>query len=314
MTSYDVILDGKWSLAAIAETITLEEALDDIAMQASVTLTVTPDFPGIAPSQSLQVIGQAGVLFDGVVWECDSTARGQKHLTVTAYDRTIYLARSEDEYLFPAGQTATQRLKRYAADWTIPLGSIADTGVPLARAVYRTQAIYNMIRSDLRETVQKGGGLFRARMSGRVLDLVPLGSNQTVWILESIEEINQKRTLNDAVTQVKVLGEATDDERSPVLAIAKGDTATYGTLQKIIQDSRITTAADAKKAAQAALTGIAETITVTAMDIETIRAGDKVQLNGVNYLILSTKHKLGPAGEMTLELASSDYVRRTVYA
>ncbi|MBW2672127.1 MAG: phage portal protein [Deltaproteobacteria bacterium] len=322
LTLYEVVLAGEWYLREIVESITIEESLDEIATRATVVMVVTPDFPGIAPGQAMRVSGipfggtSMVVLLDGVVWECDSVTRGQKHLTVTVYDRSIYLARSEDEYLFPAGQTATQRLKRYAADWGIPLGQVADTGVALAKAIYRAQPIYNMMLADLRETVSKGGGLFRPRMTGTSLDLIPLGSNKTVWVLEAdqnVEEINQRRTLEGTVTQVKVLGAAPEEGRSPVLALEKGETK-YGTLQRVIQDPKVTNVAAAKQAAREMLDGIQETITVTALDINTIRAGDKVQLNGMDLLVTSARHNLGSPGHMTLELAAESYVRRRYYA
>jgi len=318
LDGYDVILAGGWSLGEIVESITLDEALAEIAMRATIELAVTPDFPGIEPGQALQVTGPSGAVFDGVVWEPSSTTRGLKRLSVTAYDRTIYLAKSEDEYLLPAGQTASQRLARYASDWELALGSVADTKVPLARAVYRAQPIYSMIRSDLAETARKGGGLFRVRMTGLSLDLVPLGSNAAVPALvigQNVERIAQRRTLEGAVTRAKVLGEAADDSLSPVLAVASGDTAKFGTLQRVIHDSQITTAGEAKAAATAALAGVHETISVTVVGLQGVRAGDKVTLDGLGHLVTQAKRIIGPGPiETSLELADFNYVRRTYYA
>lgn len=323
LQKYEVVLANKYYLRELVESITLEESLDEIAYRATVKMVVTPDFPGIAPGQECRVSGipfggssMVYLLHPGVVWECESETRGQKHLTATIYDRTIYLAKSEDEYLFPAGSTASQRLKQYAKDWGVPLGQVADTRIPLAKAVYRAQPIWDMIMADLKETVAKGGGMFRPRMTPNGLELMKLGSNKTVWVLEAeqnIEELVQRRTLEGAVTQVKVLGHAEEDKRSPVLAIVKGETAKYGTLQRVISDEKIKTPAQAKTAGQKALAGMQETFTVTAIDINTIRAGDKVRLNQMDLLVMSVRHELGSPGHMTLELASADYVRRVVY-
>lgn len=320
---YEVVLANKYFLRELVESITLEESLDEIAYRATVRLVVTPDFPGIAPGKECRISGvpfggssMVYLLHPGVVWECESETRGQKHLTATIYDRTIYLAKSEDEYLFPAGLTASQRLKQYAADWGIPLGQVADTGVPLAKAVYRAQPLWSMIQADLKETVAKGGEMYRPRMTPDGLELVKLGSNETVWVLEleqNIEELTQRRTLEGAVTQVKVLGNAEEDQRSPVLAIVKGEAAKYGTLQRVISDEKIKNAAQAKTAGQKMLAGMQETFTVTGIDINTIRAGDKVQLNGMDLLVRSVRHELGSPGHMTLELAGEDVIRRGVY-
>ncbi len=318
MIPYDVILAGRWSFGEVVESVTLDEALDEIAMRATVGLVVTADFPGIEPGQALQIAGPSGTVFDGVVWEPLSTTRGLKRLSITAYDRTIYLAKSEDEYLFPAGQTASQRLRRYASDWGLALGSVADTKVPLARAVYRAQPIYSMIRSDLAETARKGGGLFRARMTGLSLDLVALGSNAAVPALVvgwNVEQVAQRRTLEGAVTRAKVLGEAADDSLSPVLAVASGDTDKFGTLQRVIQDSQITTAGEAKAAAAGALAGVQETLSVTVVGLEGVRAGDRVTLDGLSCLVTEVKVDVRPGlVETSLELADSGYVRRAYYA
>lgn len=323
LQKYEFVLANQYYLRELLESITLEESLDEIAYRAMVKMVVTPDFPGIAPGQECRVSGipfggssMVYLLHPGVVWECESETRGQKHLTATIYDRTIYLAKSEDEYLFPAGSTASQRLQQYASDWGIPLGQVPDTGVPLAKAVYRAQPIYNMIMADLKETVAKGGEMYRPRMTPDGLELVKLGSNETVWVLEldqNIEELVQRRTLEGTVTQVKVLGNASEDQRSPVLAVVKGETVKYGTLQKVLNDSKITSPGEAQAAGQKMLTGVQEIFTVTGIDINTIRAGDKVQLNGMELLVKSVRHELGSPGHMTLELAGEDVIRRGVY-
>jgi hypothetical protein len=56
------------------------------------------------------------------------------------------------------------------------------------------------------------------------LELVELGSNPTVWILEpgqNVEEISQKRTLEGAITQVKMSVMLEKRSAPPVLAIEK---------------------------------------------------------------------------------------------
>lgn len=324
--SYEVVLANRYYLRELVESITLEDSLEEIALRATVRLVVTPEFQqtGIAPGQEIRIsgvrFGESGMVFllhPGVVWECHSSARGQKHLTVTVYDKGIYLAKSEDEYLFPGGQTASQRLRRYASDWDIDLGPVPDAGVILARSVYRARSIYSMILSDLKETVAKGGEMYRPRMTPGGLELFKLGSNGDVWVLETgrnIEEITQSRTLEGSVTRVKVLGHGAEGERSPVMAVVTGEVETYGTLQKVISDSKFTDAGAAASAGSEMLCGMQETITVQAIDINTIRAGDRVRLNGVDLLVTSARHDLGSPGRMTLELASEVYVRRRYYS
>ncbi len=318
MSDCDVVLDDRYSLADSVESVSLEEGLQDIAARASVNLVVTSGFPILGPGQALQVFWAGKPIFDGVVWECSSVARGRKQLTVTAYDRTVYLAKSEDECLLPAGETAAQRLRRYAAAWGVGLGSVADTKVALAKDVRRSQSIYSMIRADLVETVRKGGGMFRARMAGRTLELAQLGANLAPWLLtvgQNVSEVSQRRTLEGSRTKVKVLGQATGEELAEVRVTALGDTARFGTLQGLLQDSRITTPAEAKTAGEQALVGLQETLSVGVLGIEPIRAGDVADLDGVRHLVTRVAHNLAPGpGRMSLDLASADHVRRLFYA
>jgi hypothetical protein len=322
--NYEVVLKNKYYLRELIESITLEDSIDEIAYRATVQLKVTDDLAaiGIAPGDAIRVSGipyggnsMVYLLHPGIVWECDSTlSSGTKHIEVTIYDRTIYLDKSEDEYLFASGTTASQRIKQYCNDWGIPISNIPDTGVQLAKAVYRSQSIYSMIQSDIKETAQKGGKLYKPRMTPNGFELYELGTNTNPYYFELVENIRQNRTLEGAITQVKVLGNAEEDQRSPVLAVVKGETDKYGTLQKVLQDEKITNASQANAAGQKLLTGMQEKFSVTGPDVNTIRAGDKVILNNMELIVVSVQHELGNPGHMNLDLASMDYVRRNYYA
>lgn len=324
--TYEVVLDNRYLLGDLVESISLEDSLDEIALRATINLIFTPDFPNIQPGQEIRVSGipyrgseLVYLLNPGVVWECENSFRGANRLSVTLYDRTIYLAKSDDEYLFPAGQTASQRLEKYAADWDIQLHQIPDTVQTLNKKVYRSQSIYSMITADLKETVTKGGKMFRPRMTPSGLELFELGSNDTVWVLDpegNLDSITQRRTLEGTVTKVKVLGkEENPESATEILAVEEQDTERFGTLQKMIMDNDITTVSEAVTAAKAMLAGIQETFSVSAIDINTIRAGDKVELlgSGMELIATSVRHELGRPGRMTLELATPDYVKRRYF-
>lgn len=321
---YELILAGKYWLGELVESISLDESLGEIAYRANVRLVNTPDLPELRPGQTVEISGTpyggAGtqvLLPHGVIWEVEVEKKGQSHITLTIYDKMVYLAKSEDEYLFPAGQTATQRLKKYTADWQIPAGTLAETGTQLARAVFRAQPIYAMIKADLDETVSKGGDMFRPRMGAGGLDLIKLGSNQTVWVLEvaqNLENILENSTLEGAVTQVKVLGpDSNGGSLAPALGIVKGETDQYGTIQKILSDSKVRTSNEAETAGKKLLSGARKSITVNCLDINTIRAGDQVKLNSAGLLVTSVRRELGNPGHMTLTLAAEEQVRREYY-
>ncbi|MBA2943384.1 phage portal protein [Paenibacillus sp. CGMCC 1.16610] len=325
--SYDIWVDGSYALRNLIYELTLEEALDEISYRAQATIVVTPDFPGMEPGQDVRVVGipygsskQEDLLHPAVVWQCENSYERADRLTVTMYDRTIYLAKSEDEFVFPAGMTASERIRRYATGWNINVGDLPDTKVKLAKSIYRAETIYNMIMKDLKETARKGGPMYRPRMTINGLEIVEIGSNSVVWSLEPSENvmnIMQKRTLEGAVTKVKVLGtkDAGDEGAAQVLVIEEGEYVELGTLQKIVQDSSYRSISEAKEAAKAMLSGIQETISVTSLDINTIRAGDKVDLagSGMELIAMTVRHELGDPGKMVLELGSPELVRRRFY-
>lgn len=321
--NYEVVLSNTYYLRELVEQITLEDNLSEIAYCAQVTMTITPDFPGIATGQEARVSGvpfngkdMVYLLHPGVVWECSSVNTGLKRLSATIYDRSIHLVKSEDDYFFPAGQTATQRIQKYASDWNIKIKKLENTKVALAKAPYRGKTLVQMIMSDLKETVAKGGDMYRLRMVPEGLELVKLGSNSTVWVLEesqNIDEVTQNRTLESAVTRVKILGKEPKEGRSPVLAIVDGEISKYGTIQKVLQYDKATSTGEATKKAKTMLAGEEETFVVSGIDINTIRAGDLVSYNNSNLIVCSIRHELGSPGKMTLELASSEYIKRRYY-
>lgn len=325
--SYEVVLDNKHYLRELIESITLKDSLEQIAYEATIQLKVPAEGMQIEPGQNIRISGipfdgnnMVYLLHPGVVWDLNSNTKGSKHITVVVYDRTIYLMKSEDEYFFKSGGTASQRLKKYATDWKIPLGNIPNISTKLSKATHRAQPIYNMITSDLQETVKKGGDMYIPRMTPAGLELFKIGSNKTVWNLEAVEDVTQVRTLEGALTKVKVIGNAEQsgksgpDSPSPVLAIASSpEIPKLGTLQKIVQDEDTKTAAAAKKLAQSMLTGVNETFTIRALDINTLRAGDLVRFNGLKLIVTSVTHELGSPGHMSMELASLDFVKRRYF-
>lgn len=322
--SYKVILQDQYDLSPLVEAINLRDSLEQVAYQGTVNLVVTPDMPPISPGMAIRISGipygkkdYVPLLHPAVVWEVETSNNGVKRMTLTLYDRTVYLDKSEDEYLFPAKQTATQRFKKYAADWNLKIAVLPDTEKQLGRSVYRTQSIYASMFADLRETAKAGGKLYHPRMISSGLELYELGTNKEVYILEAITDTTQSRTLEGAATKVKVLATAASETGqevpSKVMAIEEKDIAKYGQLQAIIQDDEVKSPAAARQLARSKLRGIRETISLNAPDINTIRAGDAVMLGSMKLLVISVSRELGNPGSMMLELGSYDDVKRRFY-
>lgn len=325
--TYKVIVDDKYDITKLVETITLKDSLDQIAYQANIRLAVSASsgLPSISPGMAVRISGvpfgeksMTHLLHPAVIWEVESSNSGTKRLSLTVYDRMIYLEKSEDEFLLPKDQTATQRLKTYAKEWKIPYASLPDTKTKLGKAVYRSQTIFSMVFADLKETAKSGGEMYHPRMTPGGLQLFQVGSNAKVYELDRLIDLTQMRTLEGAVTKVKVMAASESgsgkEVPSKVLAIEQNGVEELGTLQKLVEDDQVKSTTAAKKLAKSHLTGIQETFTISAPDINTIRAGDAVLLKGLKLIVMSVSRDLsaGP-GTMTLELGTAELVKRRVY-
>ncbi|MCW6075465.1 XkdQ [Clostridium sporogenes] len=315
-----IILRNKYKIDALTEGIQLSEAIDGIAYTANINLVETEELKklGIAKGHNIEVYDidfetkKNKQVFKGIIWDIDKT-RKSKRITITCKERTIYIEESEDEYLFGEG-TATQRIQRYCRDWGIPTASLVNTKIKLAKAVYRSDTILGMMLKDLKETAQKGGNLYKLRMLDK-LNIIQLGSNKTVWRLETIaEDISFKSSLEGMITQVKILGKQEENKKTPVTGVYKKGTNKYGTMQKLVQDEKIKSGSEAKKRANTLFNTGEETTHISGIDINSIRSGDKVSLNGSLLYIMDVTHNLGSTGRMDLTLSGLDYIRRKFYS
>lgn len=325
--TYKVIVDDKYDITKLVETIRLKDSLDQIAYQANIRLAVSASsgLPSISPGMAVRISGvpfgeksMVHLLHPAVIWEVESSNSGTKRLSLTVYDRMIYLEKSEDEFLLPKDQTATQRLKTYAKEWKIPYATLPETKTKLGKAVYRSQTIFSMMFADLKETAKSGGEMYHPRMTPGGLQLFQVGSNAKVYELDRLIDLTQMRTLEGAVTKVKVMAASESpsgkEVPSKVLAIEQDRVEELGTLQKLVEDDQVKSTTAAKKLAKSHLTGIQETFTISAPDVNTIRAGDAVLLKGLKLIVMSVSRDLsaGP-GMMTLELGTAELVKRRYY-
>ena len=331
---YDIILQDKYFLRECIQSLTLEDRLDEIAYCAKVKLAVPNEqftgLPIITPGMEIRVSGvrfgeekYSYLIQPGVVWSATINNKSRRNWDLTIYDRTIYLSKSEDQFLFEEGSTASDRIKKICNDWNIPILSIPDTGQPLAKDVVRAKSLWSIMQDQLKETAEKSGKLYTLRMQPDGLELFEIGSNQDPWMFEfgmSLQSITQKQTLDGAVTKVKVLGQQptgsnSKDSLPPIEYKTSADTEKYGTIQKVIPYKKgLDTDAIHKKAANT-LGGIQETVIVETIDINTIRKGDKVIVEGwpEGLYVMSVRHTCNSPGKMQMELASLEYIRRRYY-
>lgn len=323
----ELVLKNKYKIQNLNEGISLKESIDGIAYTMDVNLVETQELKdiGIAKGDSIHlydyefsthVIGQQSYtkVFDGIIWDINKS-RKTKKITITGKERTFRIEESEDEYIFPEGETALQHAVKLCNDWGIPLGLMKDPGIGLAKAVHRKETIFGIMLKDLKETAQKGGSLYKYRMEDK-LNLFELRTNHTIWKMESIaDDIQEKSSLQGAITQVKVLGKnEKDEDKAPVIGTYSKDTDKYGTIQKILQDDKVTNNDEAKKKADTMFSSGEDNIKINCVkDINTIRAGDKISLDGVYYYVTDITHNLGSVGKMDMTVMSWEGVKKKFY-
>lgn len=330
----DLVLKNKYKIQIVSESVSLKEAIDGIAYTLNISLVETEELKniGIVKGDSIELYdyaydnGSYSRIFCGIIWDTDKDKKNKK-IEITGKERTRVIEESEDEYLWSDGQTATQRGTIICNDWGIPIGSFADTGIGLSKDK-RKEALYSMMKKDLKETAQKGGGLYKFRMTTS-LDLIELGTNSVIYKLDNIiDDHKEKDSLDGAITQVKVLGKedtknsdsgSTGSEKelvlSPVIGAFKRDTETYGTLQKIVDDDKVDDYAKAQSKANCLFSSGETSKTINCCkDINTLRTGDLVSVYGENVCVTEITHNLGTGGKMSLTVMKIEDVRRKFYS
>ena len=322
----ELVLKNKFKIQGLTISGSLKESIDNIAYSMDIDIiknyALANDI-GLTKGDAIELYdygfgsNELKKVFSGVIWSVKSSDKTQK-ISLECRERTVYLEESEDELLLYEGQTATQRAKDICSNWSIPVGNFADTSKGLSKDRVKN-TLFTIMWNNLKETAQKGGNLYRYRM-GTSLDLIELGTNDTVYKLDGIvDEPSRKNTLDGVVTQVKVLGEnkSKDDnpEISPVIGVFKEKTDWYGTIQKIVQDSKVKDYASGQEKAKSLFSTGEDIWTFKCVkDIPDIRAGDKVYLYGKYYYVTEITHNLGDEGMTINTMETLDQIRGKFYA
>lgn len=226
---------------------------------------------------------QAAEVFRGFVWAINYTSRTEKELTLTCYDNLIYFQQSEDNRYFPKGRSTKSICQALCESWGIQLDytydSITHDKMPLKGS------LSDIFLSDLLDAVKKKTGRrYVMRSVGDVIKIAPVAENSTVYTLKRLENVistASETSMDDVVTKIIILGKSDSNGRSKIEATVKGDTAKYGTLQKIQNKDENTSLADAKREAETTIKEKGHPMVsyeVSAIDIPWLAPGDKVNV------------------------------------
>lgn len=286
----------------------LSETFDDISYTAKLNLKLPESMKWLPISQGspIEINTHKGNLFNGVVWDVNENELHHKDISLSCKERTVYMENSEDQLMFKAGTTATERVMEICGKWGIPTGIMVDTGVGLAATGPMTGNIHEIIMGFIKETAQKGGGLFKFRM-GAGLDLVPVGYYS--WPIYEIENIKRSSSLEGAVTQVKVVGAKDSGTRGTVTGTYSQATDKIGTLQRVVTEALATSGSTAERVAESTFTLGKKSIEFDAIDNPFIRCGDAVHIPDGFYIVTSVHHRHGDPGHMHIQVMTLDSVK-----
>lgn len=218
---------------------------------------------------------QGKEVFLGSVHEIDRTPEA---VTLTAYDRGIYLTRNE-LYGVYAG-TGKAIAGRIAKELGIPLGTVEDDGLRRTIVTGAGQSAFSILRHAVgegREISIRDGALTVTKGGGKAVLLR----------LERVLEVNSRASIREMVNRAVVVG-----RNGRVLTSAQnaGDITAFGQFQQVLGKD-----GDAGEQAKAALKGRIMSARVTLLGDLSLRCGGTVEVHrpqwGLEGLYTITAHE-----------------------
>lgn len=249
-------------------------------------------------------------VFRGFIWEIEYSSDLEKILSATCYDNLIFFQESEESKFFAKGQSTSQVTSSLCADWGVKQNYTYDSITHDKLTLQGT--LSDIFLNDLLGEVKRQKGTrFVMRSREDIVDIAPVGQNDTVYTLHQNERVistNSRVSMSGVITKIKIMGAADDSGASNTAAVVTGKTNEYGTLQKIRQKDSDKSLDAAKKEAN---TEISENgapkkkFEVEAVDIPWIRKGDKVKVvagdMNSDFIVLGVQRKIkSDSKKMTL--------------
>lgn len=227
-------------------------------------------------------------VFRGFIWTYSSKhSLDEKSVAIKCYDNLIYLQESEESLFYAEGKSTQGILSDICSRWGINL-SYNYQSITHSKLALRGN-LSDTITADILDLVKDRSGKKYVILSKQdTMYISGEGQNSTVYAFKQGENITVSQsgcTMDGMVTKVVIVGKAEENDRLPVEATISGDTANYGTLQKVISRDSNTTLADAKTEANNIIKNNGKPYweyEAQAPDVPWIRKGDKIRLEADN--------------------------------
>lgn len=256
--------------------------------------------------------GERRIVFQGAIWEWKYSSASQRTISLTAYDNLIRLQKSKDFKYYSAGQSTQAIIGDICNSWGVTLDYKWGASITHEKKVFNGDRISDMITGLLEEVRKQTGKRWITLLINGKLTISGYATNSTVFRFDTNNTVStsDKLSLDDLITQVKIIGKQDDDGRAAVQALIKGDTK-YGVLQEIVRNDSDTSASEATAEANTILQerGKPErTTSVVVPDLPFLRKGDKIEMNAENligfFYVVSVTHN-ATQKRMTLTLSDS---------
>ncbi len=250
-------------------------------------------------------------VFRGVVWEWEYTSAIAKQLSITAYDKMIYMTQSKANSYFSSGMSTKDIIESICAEWSIPLNYSWQSHTH-GKLPINNKTISEHITSVLDEAQTKLDSKYTILMEKDTLIIRQQGINSDIFVFHTKNTISTKncRSLQGLITKVLIVGKSEEDKRPPIIDSLEGKMQ-YGTLQEIITKDTNKSLDDVKNEAQNIIKENGkpkESISVKSVDVPKMRKGDKVRINAGNlddyFIVEAVKHN---AAEKTMDMELKRY-------
>lgn len=233
-------------------------------------------------------------------WTLRETS-GDFSLNVEAIDEVQALRKNQDEFYFTDGHTTTAILEEILSKWGVP-HEIHLQEVTHSKKVYRRKYLIDMIQDVLKDLKEKGGGVYFVRARAGVVEIIPRGTNETIYhfdIAENVTRSEESFDVSGIVTRVLVVAKSKGEGHQAIESTVDGKTE-WGVHQIIYERGDKENLEEAQVAAQKIIDeqgAVRRTTTVEAPDIPSLRKGDRLRLKnsaGIGYFFVkSITHNAG---------------------
>lgn len=198
------------------------------------------------------------ILFEGFVFERQKDT-GSSIISITCYDRGIYLKRNESSYKF-SGLTAEAITKKVCTDFGIAYGSIASTGIKISRNFIGTN-LYQIIMTAYTLAAEETGKQYMIRFNNSKLNVIEKAVTDETLIIQGGSNLMSATTSESITNMINQVAIYNSDDI--LIKTQKNNEAIklYGVMQSYLKQSD---GDDATKKAKKTLSdnGVKQKITI----------------------------------------------------